>query len=467
MEELNQTQQRKREPLGENLVSPRMFKFQILKYYSQTFVQEKIAELAKGREVIGRLEDEQYAKRPDVILYPRDVVEKTKQGAVSFHCSVERWKNPMQLSSEMRESEMQELRTGWDFIIDIDTKAKIEHAKIATHEVVSFLKDFGVMPTIKFSGRRGFHIGIACEAFPKKVDFSDVSKFYPQAPQAMAGFIREKISEQLMDRLVKVEGGITALMKTTDAKTLSPYEFIEIEKEWGSRHLFRMPYSLHEKSWLVSIPLTEKQIKNFEPEQARPENIKRFDSEFLKNKPEEAIELLVQAIEWQSKQATPPVQKKNHPEIKNEIPERFFPPCIRNILSGVSDGRKRSIFTISAFLKNMNWNSEHIEKRLEEWNNKNATPLSNALIRSQLKWHLRQNRKILPANCDSDLFYKSIGICKPDSVCAGLKNPINYAFRAYRKQFRAEGLAKKDVRVLSKGRKKKYYKRVQKISLIS
>lgn len=435
-----------------------MFKFQILKYYSQPFVQQKISEFAKGREVVGRLEDDRYARRPDVILYPRDVSEKVKQGAVSFHCSVERWHNPMQLSSEMRESEMRELRSGWDFIIDIDAKAKLEHAKIAAQAVLSFLKEFGITPTIKFSGRRGFHIGISGEAFPKKMDFLEVSGMYPEAPRAMAGFIREKLSDTLMDSLVGMEGGVAALMRTAGAKALSPYEFIDIEKEWGNRHLFRVPYSLHEKTWLVSVPLSEKQLKSFEPALAKPENVKKFDSDFLKNKPEEASELLMQALEWQSKQAQPPVQKqnKNRAEIKSEIPEEFFPPCLKSILSGISDGRKRSIFTLSAFLKYMNWSPEMIEKRVEEWNSKNPSPISNAVIRSQLKWHLRQNRKIFPANCDSDLFYKSIGVCKPDSVCVGLKNPINYAFRAYRRQFRkADAAIKKERKVLRRNRKKK------------
>lgn len=435
-----------------------MFRFQILKYYSQPFVQEKISGLAKGREVVGRLEDDRYARRPDVILYPKDVSEKVKQGAVSFHCSVERWHNPMQLSSEMKESEMRELRSGWDFIIDIDAKAKVEHAKTAALEVISFLKEFGIEPSAKFSGRRGFHIGISCEAFPKRVDLSEVAKMYPEVPRAMAGFIREKISERLLDSLVKSEGGVAALMRTAGAKTLSPYEFIDIEKEWGNRHLFRMPLSLHEKTWLASVPLAEKQLKKFEPAQAKPENIKKFDSIFLRNKPDEASELLVQALEWQSMQSKPQVMQKQkiRAEIKKEIPEEFFPPCIKNILSGISDGRKRSVFTLAAFLKYMNWTPEQIGKRVEEWNNKNQLPVSNALIRSQLKWHLRQNRKIFPANCDSDQFYKSIGVCKPDGTCSGLKNPINYAFRSYMRQFRtANSAIRKDRKVLRRSRKKK------------
>ncbi len=435
-----------------------MFKFQILKYYSQPFVQNKIAEFSKGREVVGRLEDDRYARRPDVILYPRDVPEKVKQGAISFHCSVERWHNPMQLSSEMRESEIHELRSGWDFIIDIDAKAKLEHARMAVQSVISFLKDFGISPTVKFSGRRGFHIGISGEAFPKKIDFSEISGMYPDAPRAMAGFIREKISEQLLDSFVGMEGGVAALMKTADAKTLSPYEFIDIEKEWGNRHLFRMPYSLHEKTWLASVPLSEKQLKSFEPAQAKPENIKKFGHEFLKNMEGEATELLMQALEWQSKQNQPQqMQKqKSHSDIKSEIPEEFFPPCIKNILAGIGDGKKRSVFTLSAYLKYMNWTPEHIEKRVEEWNARNQPPISNALVRSQLKWHLRQNRKILPANCASDLFYKSLGVCKPDNTCLGLKNPINYAFRAYRRQFKtADTAIKKGMKVLRRVRKKK------------
>jgi hypothetical protein len=84
-----------------------------------------------------------------------------------------------------------------------------------------------------------------------------------------------------------------------------------------------------------------------------------------------------------------------------------------------------------AFLRSVNWKDEDIEKRIKEWNNKNSRPLADRMVNTQLKWHLRQSRKLMPANSDSDLFYKSINI-KHDAECG--KNPVNDAFRIYRKR---------------------------------
>jgi hypothetical protein len=56
-------------------------------------------------------------------------------------------------------------------------------------------------------------------------------------------------------------------------------------------------------------------------------------------------------------------------------------------------------------------------------------------IKTQLKWHFRQNRNLMPANCSSELFYDSMGICKPDNICnfKGIKNPIKYPFKLMKK----------------------------------
>ncbi len=150
-----------------------------IEYYSNPKIQEKILEIAKDREVVGSKEDGAFFSRPDTLVYPNDILERVKNGIVAFHCSVERWKNPMQLKSEISKQEMDELRTGFDFIIDIDAKEKLEHAQIAAIQVVEFLKEYGVEPTIKFSGSRGFHIAISGNAFPTKIDFKNISDRYP------------------------------------------------------------------------------------------------------------------------------------------------------------------------------------------------------------------------------------------------------------------------------------------------
>jgi len=409
-----------------------MNQFEILRYYSRPDIQKAMLSVAKNREVVGSLKDGSYLNRPDTILYPKDIVERAKRGVVAFHCSVEKWTQPMQLSLGLNPKEMDNLRKGFDFILDIDAKSKLEHAIIGTRVVYNFFKDLGIKPTLKFSGSRGFHIAISNEAFPKKVDFRESQKRYPEIPQTIAEYLREKIKDQLLEELIAIEGGVASLVKTVPSiSELSPYEFIEFEKDWGNRHLFRMPFSLHPKYWLVSMPVRFEDLKDFKKEDAKPEKVKT-DVKFLINKEDEATELLLKSLEWKAKQ--PKEIKKEFKirrKLKTPISEDYFPPCMKLILNGLSDGRKRSLFSLASFLRAMNWNQDDIEKRIIEWNKNNSSPLTDRTIKTQLKWHFRQSRELMPANCYSNLFYVSIGVCKPDQYCG--KNPVNYPFRFMRK----------------------------------
>jgi len=437
-----------------------MNQFEILKYYSRPDIQKAMISVAKDREVVGSVKDGSFLKRPDTLLYPKDIVERAKKGVVAFHCSVEKWSNPMQLHTGLNPKELDRLRKGFDFILDIDAKAKLEHSIAATKVIYNYLKDLGIKVTIKFSGRRGFHIGIASNAFPDAVDYKKISSRYPEIPQTITEFIREKIRDQILEEMISIEGGVAALAKTIPSiSKLTPYDYVdvtrhatylpkygnkivylstELEKGWGSRHLFRIPYSLHPAQWLVSMPIRAGDLKNFKIKDAKPDKIKT-DVEFLVNKNGEATEFLVQVLDWKAKQPREEIRPKRiRLRMKTPIPEDFFPPCIKLMLNGLPDGKKRSLFTLSTFLRSMNWKPEDIQKKVEEWNQKNPKPLSKRQVSTQLKWHLRQKRELIPANCMSNLFYGSIGICQPDRICdfKKIKNPVNYPFKAMKRNKR-------------------------------
>jgi hypothetical protein len=425
---------------------------EIIKYYSRSEIQKAMIEVARNREVVGSSREGTFLKRPDTLLYPKDIEERVKNGVVAFHCSVERWTQPMQLSTELNPKELNNMRTGFDFIIDIDAKVKLKHSASAAKGVCEFLKDMGVSPSVKFSGSRGFHIGISGNAFPEKIDFKETRLLYPEIPQAITEFIIEKTREHILEEMIAIEGGVAALVNTAPSVselTTSPFididdgtgtyiqtkkpvfvdTFAGLEKGWGNRHLFRMPYSLHPKFWLVSLPIRFEDLKNFNRLKAKPEKVKT-DVKFLVNKDGEATELLLKSLEWKAKQ---PREKEVVREFKGKkkitipVPEEYFPPCIKLILKGIPDGKKRSLFSLITFLKNMNWSAEDIEKRINEWNNENSKPLSKRFIKTQLKWHTRQSRDLMPANCKSAMFYTSIGVCQPDRYCR--KNPVNYVFK--------------------------------------
>jgi hypothetical protein len=225
------------------------------------------------------------------------------------------------------------------------------------------------------------------------------------------------------------------LREIIDEEGIDPFKIISMDV-FGPRHLFRLPYSLHESTLLVSLPLNPKKIDRFKKEDASPEKAK-VKEKFLipKTSLHDAEALIVEALDWASKYmkevkvALPP---KRIVKIR-EIPEIFFPPCIKKILKGLPDGRKRSVFILVNFLRNMGWDMRKIEEKVFEWNEKNAPPLRKNYLRSQLRWHFRQDANLLPPNCDHPIFYKDIGICSPDETCKKdgieIKNPINYPFK--------------------------------------
>ena len=104
-----------------------------LKHYKRTDIQEEMVLHAENKEVAIKYGESGFGKRPDVLKYPRDVLELAKQGATSFHCSEELWSNPLQLNTALKKNEMEELRTGFDLVLDIDCPF-VEYSKIAKQE---------------------------------------------------------------------------------------------------------------------------------------------------------------------------------------------------------------------------------------------------------------------------------------------------------------------------------------------
>lgn len=338
----------------------------------------------------------------------------------------------MALSTERRN--YNSLRIGFDLVIDIDSKIGLDAAKLVVQLLKKKLKEFGIRNVgLKFSGSRGFHLVIPWEAFPTEVNYKPLALQYPKVPNAIITFLCEEIREELMRKLVKLYSA-KELFEGLEEGTLDPFFFVEVERSWGERHLFRAPYSLNEKSWLVSIPLRD--VTDFKLSEARITRVKVREKFIPTAESEEAAALLREALDWYAKFIEKP-RKKRAPKRKLltaefKVPEEFFPPCIKNILKGLSDGRKRSTFTLINFLRVMGYDWDEIESKLFEWNERNERPLSRSFLTSQLNWNKAQaTRNLLPANCDSDLFYKSIGICQPDDTCKLIRNPVAYPFKRY------------------------------------
>ena len=490
-----------------------------LRFYKRRDIQEAMVECASNREIAIRF-SEGFGKRPDILKYPDEIKDLAKEGATSFHASEELWKNPKMISSDMKKKDVEKLRKGWDIILDIDSPYwKI--SKITAWLIIKGLQDLGIESvSVKFSGNKGFHIGVPFESFPEKYDDKETKNLFPEAARNIASYLLEYIT----DKYIKVESNndiifgeglekkfkisyhklqeltgkkiedLTKRICSKCGKTLSkeekggegvefhcsncgravkttedeqfhkcekcnilmekivtkkglcdcgsndyfikfdPLSIIEVDTILiSSRHLFRMPYSLHEKSGLVSIPFNPEKILLFEKKYANPEIAKVSKHKFIDRgnvKKGEAEDLLEKAKEFGEEKEKKDYEikgKREFEELQDAIPEILFPPCIKGILTGLEDGRKRAIFILINFLKCVGWEYDMIEKRLKDWNKKNPEPLKEQIINGQLRYHKRNKEKILPPNCSNKSYFKDMHICMPDNFCNKVKNPVNYA----------------------------------------
>lgn len=483
-------------------------KNQLLKFYSRKDIQGEIFNSAKNKEFSVRF-GETFGKRPDVLEFENDILEFIKTGATSFHLSEEHWSDPLKLQSGMSQKQLDELRTGWDLIIDIDCKY-LDYSKFIAHLIIETLKLHGIKTIgCKFSGNKGFHISVPFEAFPKTINNRNITDLFPEAPKRILNYLiytinsEEKFTKYIKKNLSdedlikyfskKGETPIIAICKKCEKLgniKIEPTEFscskcniilkephdtkykscpncnrlmektkipefkctdkhcnsLDYEERFdithlidvdsllvSSRHLYRAPYSFHEKSGLISLPLNPDKILEFEKEQAKIETISKLEPFFKKPKPGEATKLLIQAFDHTPTIVQEETTKKEFRIPATAISEKNFPPSIQQILLGLKDGRKRAAFILLNFLRNVGWDFDSIEKLLKEWNEKNNPSLKWGYIKSQISYQKRQKETILPPNYDNKAYYVDIGIqIYPEE--ARFKNPVRYALSQAKKK---------------------------------
>lgn len=490
-----------------------------LSYYARKEIQRAIFDFCKNRETIANFNNEFFAKRPDCLDYPSDILNSVKQGATSFHCSEELWENPLDINTNMTPAQYNEIKIGWDFLIDIDSKY-FDYSKIAAKVLIGALEHHGIKNIgVKFSGSKGFHILIPFKSFPEEIAGEKTKDHFPEWARFIAGYIKEMTMKKITEGILKVsnreelesKGELVSEKlcplcgKISEEKIVSKYrcpnfkcrsemtsmksnrkqlrcpscngdmekvgeekinfcEFCNVNtakmrmsvskfggeirgasKDFSreekaksaedsvdiilvsSRHLFRAPYSLHEKSSLASIVIDKKDIDGFLPQKADPLRVGRPRSFMPEIEEGEAKELLIQALDWAEKKE---VKEKKYDggsiDLKGlEITEEMYPPVIKKILGGIKyDGRKRALSLLLSFFSSLEFPQEFIEEKIGEWNKKNYHHLREGYIRSQILWHVKNKR--MPPNYDKPV-YKEFGILSPPEQ--GIKNPINYTIR--------------------------------------
>ncbi|MBT4135852.1 hypothetical protein HOD75_04945 [archaeon] len=506
-------------------------------YYSLPEVRKAIFDFAKNRETIPRF-FEGFGKRPDNFQYESDIVEFTKRGATSFHCSEELWEDPLEISTDFSRKQFDEIRIGWDLLLDIDSPY-LEYSKIYTKLLVDTLKFHGIENIgIKFSGSKGFHVIIPWKAFPEEIYGNKTKNMFPEWPRIICQYLDEIIKPKLTDYILE-NSSLQQIASRTGKKEedlmvrecvscnrpsikknlitwMCPFckneitaieghynnrrkakcpdcrkELFEKEKEQmfycesckinsnknpelfeekerfrteklieadlilvAPRHLFRMPYSLHEKTALASIVLDPDKIIEFQITDAKPLKVKT--KEFYPNsKPEEAKELLLQALDWKeqkdqeervieknkeflesSQSSQNPSSKKKSEYKKIQIlnpTDDLFPPQIKQLLKGIEhDGRKRALFIILSFFKALGIEEKEIARRINEWNERNSYPLKKGYIQAQLTWYKRKD-SVMPPNFNNPI-YKDLGLFDTDDLSKQVKNPVNYTVKMFFKK---------------------------------
>jgi len=203
----------------------------------------------------------------------------------------------------------------------------------------------------------------------------------------------------------------------------------------SSRHLFRAPYSLHEKTSLASVVLDPDKIKDFNITDADPFKVKTR-SFIPTSAPGEASFLLTNALEFHppeknesqgSEKAKSFLGKKKFKDITINLTTDLYPPVIVTILKGMEkDGRKRALFILLNFFRSLKVSEEEITKIINDWNKKNYEPLKSGYINAQLFWYFKHQPK-LPPNYDKS-YYKDLGI-PPTQAEIKAKNPVSYVIR--------------------------------------
>ena len=391
-------------------------------YYSRKDIQKAIFEFCNQRETVPRFMLDSFGKRPDSFQYQGDIFELVKKGATSFHCSEELWKDPLQLSTGMSETQLNELRKGWDFLMDIDSKY-LDYSKIMAELIIKVLRFHGIRNIgVKFSGSKGFHILIPWKAFPKKVGEMKTSDMFPQWPRIILKYLSVQIKGPLIDAISNFLKPNKYIKDFEAPKEVMP-DLILV----SPRHLFRTPYSLHEKTALASVVVNALEVKDFDIKDADPMKVKirNFMPESREN---EAKELLTQALDWHKQipkqEAT---QKTDFKPIKlDNFSDKNFPPCVNNILKGLADGQHRALFALINLFRSVGMDKEELEKRIYDWNKKNRPQIKQGYIKNQLDWNFKR-KPLMPSNCKE--FYQGIGVCDPDTFCNLIKNPVNYVVR--------------------------------------
>src|SRR3989344_3562658 len=148
---------------------------------------------------------------------------------------------------------------------------------------------------VKFGGNRGFHIAVPFESFPSYLNKVQINLLFPDSAKIISSYLKNMIKDHLSEMISE---------KDSSKANTDPFSLVDIDSvAISSRHMFRAPYSYNEKSGLISVPVKDQDILNFNKEKALPGNVKT-DIKFLdltNIDSGESSQLIIQAYDWHHK----------------------------------------------------------------------------------------------------------------------------------------------------------------------
>lgn len=246
----------------------------------------------------------------------RSLVEKYgKTEVFPLFISTQVFSEPLRLEGESPDK----LRVNWDFFLDLDSE-RLEDAKRAAVKAKKTLEHFNVKDyLLKFSGRRGFHLvipGLSLDIFTA----GEYRLAYPKLAVNLARFFETVINEPS----VKVDTQV-----------------------YQSRQMMRAPYSIHEETRLVSVPVDDP--SEFKLEMAKVENVKITPLP-IRGAIGEARGLLLSLRDWlkEQRQSEPGLKILDWGEVKREEAGQGYGWIEKLLANPVDDGRHRLLWLIVA-----------------------------------------------------------------------------------------------------------------------
>lgn len=189
---------------------------------------------------------------------PEEIVDWVRQFAEGFHGHIRA-----------------EDGSAW-FVLDIDARSlPLDMARLATQYAAAVLEGQGLAPLVKFSGSNGFHL---MWNVPDCTDLSDADlwEIEQRVVTAVACEVERLLEADDATAPIRAAVGPDKTLITTSSADREQRDGLLFDQLILRENApFRVPFSVHPKSGLVTVPLRVADLATFDPATATPDVVGR------------------------------------------------------------------------------------------------------------------------------------------------------------------------------------------------